>query len=143
MSVVYNTFSKMKVVILLNLLFVWSSFAQEEANLVKEITSSSRTDPATTPSPSTTPGYYLVSVVNSNVPSTDYEYDAVGILQVTLQETHNFTTALPIFLSQFQQKHDTHQWKLSSGCSTLLLPTGILYLELKEYVTNTIIYVFE
>ncbi|XP_076254416.1 uncharacterized protein LOC143192747 isoform X1 [Rhynchophorus ferrugineus] len=99
------------------------------------------TDASTTTG--TTPVDYLVTVRTSNVPSLDYEYDAVGILQVLLDETRNMTTVLPQFLKEFQLKHDSHQWKLSHACSTLLLPNSVVYMELYEHATGTTIYLFE
>ncbi|XP_076254315.1 uncharacterized protein LOC143192703 [Rhynchophorus ferrugineus] len=86
---------------------------------------------------------YLVSIRSSNVPSADYQYDAVGILQVLLDETRSMATALPQFLKEFQSKHDSHIWKLSHACTILLLPNGVVYMELYEHATGTTIYLFE
>ncbi|XP_076257153.1 uncharacterized protein LOC143194339 [Rhynchophorus ferrugineus] len=94
---------------------------------------------STTPEPSYD---YLVVIRSSNVPSIDYQYDAVGILQVLLQVTRNMTSALPDFLNEYQLRHDTHQWKLSHACGTLILPAGLTYLELYEHHTSTTIYLF-
>ncbi|KAF7269903.1 hypothetical protein GWI33_017084 [Rhynchophorus ferrugineus] len=98
---------------------------------------------ATSTTEGTTSIDYLVSIRSSNVPSADYQYDAVGILQVLLDETRSMATALPQFLNEFQLKHDTHQWKLSYACSTLLLPSGVVYMELYEHATGTTVYLFE
>ncbi|KAF7277043.1 hypothetical protein GWI33_009504 [Rhynchophorus ferrugineus] len=86
---------------------------------------------------------YLVRIRSSNVPSADYQYDAVGILQVLLDETRSMATALPQFLKEFQSKHDSHIWKLSHACTILLLPSGVVYMELYEHATGTTIYLFE
>ncbi|KAF7269904.1 hypothetical protein GWI33_017085 [Rhynchophorus ferrugineus] len=108
----------------------------------KATTAEGKTTEATT-TERKTPIDYLVSIRSSSVPSADYQYDAVGILQVLLDETRSMATALPQFLKKFQLEHESRQWKLCHACRLLLLPNGVIYMELYEHTTGNTIYLLE
>ncbi|XP_050299842.1 uncharacterized protein LOC126738516 [Anthonomus grandis grandis] len=117
----------------------WSTVSSENSTAIP------RTGfPSTEPSEPTTAGPkpFSVRLVTSNVPSEQYIIDAIGILQLYLEEDNDFDVAVNRFLSTFKKKHDTQIWKLSSGCKILTLPNDTTYIKLRETYTNTEVNLF-
>ncbi|XP_066256827.1 uncharacterized protein [Euwallacea similis] len=87
---------------------------------------------------------FSVRYVDSNLPYNNqgYIYEAIGMLQLTLDETDNVEVALPKFLFKFQNTHNFEIWELAGGCDILMLSSETKYIKMNEITTNVEVNLF-